>query len=589
MSQWFRVPATPPPKIAPDNVFDYGFSFLDSISELRKTEPTGRSSVTVMGLNAKGDSEYSDWYYDSSDTAALDNGVTVVVTARGRRWKRQTAVQLSVSFFGADPNGIRDSRAAIQAALDFSAASNNRQRLIIPPGTYKLSSGLNIDISKIGFDAKGVTFDFSSMVAGNAFNLFGSVAPPYFQGQFGFDNCELIGNSKNGVVTGISMVGAVNQGPSHVRLSGISIHDFGTGVYFGQSAYCNNLISCDIFSCGIAIDVPNGLTDGGERNTFVGCTIFNNNLAVRSAYSPSSLHFSVCSLDYNIKQCELTNGSRVIFSNCHIEGGDYPATPFTLDGDGTHITFIGGWHQNTKVGARTYAVFFAINHLNAGVTIRDMQLNNLDSNTGFIASGIGSVNLFISGIKSFNTTLNAKLTALNTNIMLDSGFESVLITDDIAITGDTSAITSRFTGANIVLSNSNLQARNGLQSLKASKTFGGGSQSSFAFFVPVTHGARTGWSVWYRKPGAQAGTMFVEQRWATVRVSGDGVPTVVAAQATSSLPVVFVAAATPWTEVRVGEPQPIAPPWATHMLISINLDGVGAGDVFFDDVIINRY
>lgn len=62
---------------------------------------------------------------DDADTTSADNGGTIIVDAIGRRWKRLFSGFVEAKFFGADPTGVTDSAAAIEAAIAFIKQNSN--------------------------------------------------------------------------------------------------------------------------------------------------------------------------------------------------------------------------------------------------------------------------------------------------------------------------------------------------------------------------------------------------------------------------------------------------------------------------------
>ncbi len=106
---------------------------VDSIAALREFEPVrDRQVVFVKGYYAGSNKGGGYFVADFADTTTTDNGGTVIVTARGKRWKRVVAESLSFSDFGIEPNGD-DVGARINLALDVCAYKYN---LLADAGTY---------------------------------------------------------------------------------------------------------------------------------------------------------------------------------------------------------------------------------------------------------------------------------------------------------------------------------------------------------------------------------------------------------------------------------------------------------------------
>ena len=72
---------------------------------------------------------------DDADTASADNGGTIIVDDAGRRWNRLFASSVSVSWFGAIGDGVKDDSLAVVSAIGACAAAGGG-RVYFPPGTY---------------------------------------------------------------------------------------------------------------------------------------------------------------------------------------------------------------------------------------------------------------------------------------------------------------------------------------------------------------------------------------------------------------------------------------------------------------------
>lgn len=77
---------------------------------------------------------------DLNDTTTPENGGTVIVDSRNRRWKRlvDSTQPVNVKWFGAVGDGVTDDTAALQTALNNSSL----KRLYLPTGNYKTSASL---------------------------------------------------------------------------------------------------------------------------------------------------------------------------------------------------------------------------------------------------------------------------------------------------------------------------------------------------------------------------------------------------------------------------------------------------------------
>jgi len=134
-----------------------------SYAALRALTTAGITRAFVNGCAHIFDGGFGIFQVDSTDTTSADNGVTILVDAIGRRWKREFSGPINAIWSeGIDPTGTTDSLAAFEAvnacfgAGDFGA-------VFVPEGTYNLSGTLNISqpIQFIGEGSNTVTINLT--------------------------------------------------------------------------------------------------------------------------------------------------------------------------------------------------------------------------------------------------------------------------------------------------------------------------------------------------------------------------------------------------------------------------------------------
>jgi len=243
---------------------------------------------------------------------------------------------VSVKDFGAVGDGVTDDTAAIQAAINAVEATGKAGVVVVPPGTYKMLSGVVIDASVITLDGKGALLDFSSLSSGIAITVTGAsinyAGNPYFNGSNCLRGLKVKGPG-SGVtgVTGLLMTGSGFLGSNDYAIRDCSIYSFATGVVMGDVAYHLLFDHCSIFLCGVAV---NGqlFSNAGARNVFHRCTIYNSSYAfVLQNASSGSTDVTDCVIAGISTVVFLIDGGHLCVTNCDIEpGASHGATYRTL-------------------------------------------------------------------------------------------------------------------------------------------------------------------------------------------------------------------------------------------------------------------
>lgn len=123
---------------------------VESITDLKAIEPSTSSITHIRVKSYIKDKNVGGgyFYYDSADRSTASDGSTVIVTAKGARWKRIIEDQnmLNVTHFGALPDGATDCTDSCIAMYKWSQKYNARLGIQFPAGTFKLN-GFDISAS----------------------------------------------------------------------------------------------------------------------------------------------------------------------------------------------------------------------------------------------------------------------------------------------------------------------------------------------------------------------------------------------------------------------------------------------------------
>lgn len=239
---------------------------------------------------------------------------------------------VNVLDFGATGNGTTDDTAAIQAAIN----SVTRGVVEIPAGTYKCNSGLTLDVSKCRINGEFAKLDFTSLGTSlTAISITGSAngSSPYYQAGTVLSGLIIQGPSNStGTNTGLYFNSAAEPGPSHIKIQDVVVYNFKHGAQIGNNAYIITFDNCDLHTNGIGFLAPQGtpyppgLSNSGERISFVNSTIYNNLIyGLDLEWEGCTTKLVNTSVDYNTgSQILLTKGCLDIEAS-HIEFNGYRA------------------------------------------------------------------------------------------------------------------------------------------------------------------------------------------------------------------------------------------------------------------------
>lgn len=561
-----------------------GNTYLNWFDGTAKTVSAGSTPMTTGGISA------GAWVDRTDETLrgelSSDSGAQLQAYKRGSvAWSVRRTLQEVLDETHVDLTGVLP--ANIQAALDY-CYTLSEYTVVKLPKSLMMTSGLIVRIDKVQLIGPSV-LDFTGMPSGTApdynyaLTLTASTNPPYRQVHDALVDIELVGPNKSVQTCGVRYNSeAENSGVSHIALHNVNIHGFAEGEMYQNHAYIITHYNCDLWGNSRAILQDSGYTDYGERIGYIGCSIYNNDRVLDANHANGGIHFINCSVDYNTDFGEVRAGY-VTLTDCHMEIGTYTSSYLNANGVGAAIDMNGGWLLCTGRCPHN-SDSFAYAAEGASVRIRPTKANNMLNTANRWGKGGGVIDVDI--CNSYQITENPIITADSNNLLADGSFESTTVVDDVFITDDTAPITSRTSGTNINLSTSADAFKTGAKSLKATKTFGSGSPSSFAITAYIEKHSRVGIALNYKKIDAATGTMHISWAYAAgYKVDSNGVPRLSKIEGIGTK-TVSLSGPTEWVNVTRGEPFGKSPAWATHIAILVNMDSIAAGSVYFDDVVI---
>lgn len=284
---------------------------VDSIAALRTLSTTRYKRAFVLGYHAKGDGGGGAYWLDTTDSASVDNGGTVIVAADGGRWKLATTGPISIKQFGAKMDDSTDDAPSIQAAIDWVLSQPGGGQIWIPVGTSRISKSIRVpvvsdkDFVMVGC---GVASKFRATGTMAMFDV--GAESPAFGTNYMFRDFGIV-QPTSGTVVGVLL-----RNVNGARLEGLDISNVNNGVVL-QATYNPRITGCRFYGCGnSAITTAVTGTNGAYiwNNVISTCVIGinllvgGNNIVVR---------------DNNIEACGIslgiTNYTSVLVQGNYIE------------------------------------------------------------------------------------------------------------------------------------------------------------------------------------------------------------------------------------------------------------------------------
>lgn len=241
-----------------------------------------------------------------------------------RRLSSKSSIFYNVKDYGAKGDGVTDDSSAVQALNNLIVSSAYPGTIFFPSGTYKFTSGINIDMSYCSVLSANAKLDFSSLTSGSAITLGGNInntyfGNPYLNADKYLANFTLIGPAYTTNVKGLRFYSATEPGPSHTKTYNVNIQGFQTAISIEDNAYILNFYGTEVFVSSVCVNVANA-TNSGEKIYFNGGAFYNSETGFKLDNGNATLYIEGVSVDGMSGTYYLVNAGDIHISKTHNEG-----------------------------------------------------------------------------------------------------------------------------------------------------------------------------------------------------------------------------------------------------------------------------
>ncbi len=332
-----------------------GAELVSSYAAIRALTASTTSTTLAFttGRLSMGDGGMGWFRADPSDTTSADNDGTILVAADGMRWKRLYDGEVNAAWFGAVGDGVTDSGAAIQAAINLGPNT-----VLLPDDHYITTVGL--DLSPNGKSVR---------LVGGGSTIRGGTNLAYT----GPDTLGLEVIKCGGTDT------AAVSGPiiENMRVSTTAVN-----VTVFSAAYTYNIVTHNCFFSGGRIGTHLlQVWDSHFHDTYLAYEV--NAIAGQGAYG------------LLIESSAADNTNSVSFSDCVIEfvTCHYSSTG-EVDGQAAAVKVIDNYTGSASINRNISLSGCHIETHDVNTTLADIKgLNHVDfSSSKFLANGVGAKN-----------------------------------------------------------------------------------------------------------------------------------------------------------------------------------------------------
>lgn len=389
-------------------------------------------------------------------------------------------------------------------------------------------------------------------------------------------------------------VGIMYENIDHVRFVGQAVRGFGNGISLGADAYILGHVGGALINCRRGFKNYLNGSNAGERITFDDVTFGGNSIAIDQQNAFGDTFLNHCSLDYPAgndenRSCLFIQNSagRITARDCHFEGnssgdpkmGNLPA--FINGGDGAYMEISG------EVIFQDAFNQYLVDNQNVTCPVDfHIWLFNNPGIAGRLATGVGSANITIRTPQGGGQTTSAGLVGNASNLATQT-LRDFSITRDIQEDGS-QAPTSPYNGRSVVIAQQDDGRFANGKRIRIARPFGGPGEVTIAVPLPIV-GGLTGMALKFAKTGAGSGPMFLTLAYGIARRNNLDVTVIDRTSAPVGVYTQnFVDGDLAPIEIVLAGTSARAPFWATHAILTLNIDSLSGGAYDIGDLFVTE-
>lgn len=369
---------------------------FSTISEMKNNLYVNEGyTVKTLGFYTVGDGggAYYNIISDIGDDAVDE--VSIISLQRGLYAKLQIEDYVNIKWFGAKIDETTDDSEAFNKAVAFIQKEKRQaaggyfksKTLFIPSGTMKINNKVTLDVSCMSLDCDGTIIN-AQECKGTALYVDSTYQyyVPYMNQTHIFRGFTLLGAKSEDGTPNIGLEYAKGVGEtSRLTWQNVLIDTFDEGIQTGENCYMNTYNMVTIKGCNKGYHpISDGITNSGERETFIACLFADNEVAIDSEHT-TEMFFTNSSFDYNRQTLVLSKG-RAHFLDCHVEYADFKKPHFVikgsegfLDWDGGTMGCVqyGGASEDTKYDDNTMPFYYENLTNTANNTVAFFKIRNV--------------------------------------------------------------------------------------------------------------------------------------------------------------------------------------------------------------------